>query len=410
MAVLTFNQAAKMQLASVWYGNVSSYDSSHITITDYNGDTGTYYGSFNYNATGLSGGAVTGYDSYSHYAIDYTVRDVSLDALTVNNFLNTGNAIGLQQYALSGNDIITGTSGNDVLLGWGGNDVFYGNGGNDTIDGGEGFNTIVLPGKEAFYTITPNSTGFVIKSFVNVDGTLPVTLYQWAPITPNNPSGQSTFTWSTLTDSNYTGGGGWSTYVQSNPGTPGLQLWEAIKNVPSNTNDATTVLDWTSGYYLSIAGSNSATGISITETNIQQVKFSDHTLTIDSTPNVNLLESYRIYKAAFDRAPDYGGLGFWYNAMSHGGASLSDVAGEFIKSTEFKAMYGDNSTDSNFLTLLYQHVLGRTPDQGGFDFWITALHTDTRANVLVQFSESGENIANVAGVVSHGIIYEAYTG
>jgi len=409
MAVLTFNQAAKMQLASVWYGNVSSYDSSHITITDYNGDTGTYYGSFNYNETGLSGGAVTGYDSYSHYAIDYTVRDVSLDAMTVNHFLNTGNAIGLQQYVLSGNDVIKGTSVNDVLLGWGGNDVFYGNGGNDAIDGGAGFNTVVFPGKEAFYTITPNSTGFVIKSFVNVDGTFPVTLYQWAPITPNNPSGQSTFTWSTLTDSNYTGGGGWSTYVPNNPGIPGWQLWGASKNVPTNTADITTTLHWDSGYTLLIAGANGNSGNSITESNIQQLQFSDHTLTIDSTPNVNLLESYRIYKAAFDRTPDYGGLGFWYNAISHG-ESLSSVADGFIHSAEFVAMYGSNPTDSSFVSLVYQHALGRALDQAGFDFWINDLHVETRAQVLAHFSESAENIANLAGVVSHGIIYEAYTG
>ncbi len=143
--------------------------------------------------------------------------------------------------------------------------------------------------------------------------------------------------------------------------------------------------------------------------NVEKLQFSDHTLAIEAQPGQTLLEAYRIYKAAFDRAPDYGGLGFWYNAMDHGGASLADVAGEFIKSTEFKAMYGDNSTDANFINLLYSHVLGRIPDQGGYDFWINALHTDTRANILVQFSESAENIANIAGIVANGIIYETYT-
>ncbi|MEI7788716.1 MAG: DUF4214 domain-containing protein, partial [Chlorobiaceae bacterium] len=60
--------------------------------------------------------------------------------------------------------------------------------------------------------------------------------------------------------------------------------------------------------------------------------------------------------------------------------------------------------------LLYHHVLGRDLDQGGYDFWINDLKEETRAQVLAHFSESAENIANVAGVVSHGIIYEAYVG
>jgi len=73
-------------------------------------------------------------------------------------------------------------------------------------------------------------------------------------------------------------------------------------------------------------------------------------------------------------------------------------------------MYGNNPTDTTFVTLLYQHVLGRTPDQGGYDFWLNDLQVETRAQVLAHFSESAENIANVAGVISNGIIYQPYTG
>ena len=143
-----------------------------------------------------------------------------------------------------------------------------------------------------------------------------------------------------------------------------------------------------------------------TVVNIEKLQFTDHILTIASAPTETLLESYRIYKAAFDRAPDYGGLGYWFNVMGHG-ASLTDIAGGFIGSNEFKAMYGD-PTDSTFVSLLYHHVLGRDLDQGGYDFWINDLKVETRAQVLAHFSESTENIANVAGVVANGIIYEAY--
>ena len=145
--------------------------------------------------------------------------------------------------------------------------------------------------------------------------------------------------------------------------------------------------------------------------NIEQLRFADHTLTIAASPGTILQESYRIYKAAFDRTPDYGGLGFWYNSMNQG-TSIATVAEGFMQSTEFIAMYGSSPTDSNFLTLVYQHVLGRTYDQAGYNFWLGTLtsHANTQAQVLALVSESTENIANVAGVISNGIIYQAYVG
>ena len=170
-----------------------------------------------------------------------------------------------------------------------------------------------------------------------------------------------------------------------------------------------------SNYTISLAGAgfslkdNVGTDGIDTVVNIEKLQFTDHTLTIAAVPTEILLESYRIYKAAFDRAPDYGGLGYWFNVMGHG-ASLTDIAGGFIGSNEFKAMYGDNPTDSTFVSLLYHHVLGRDLDQGGYDFWMNDLKVETRAQVLAHFSESTENIANVAGVIANGIIYEVYAG
>jgi len=172
-----------------------------------------------------------------------------------------------------------------------------------------------------------------------------------------------------------------------------------------------------SAYTIVLAGAgfvvkdNVGTDGTDTVINIEKLQFADHTLTIAPTPDATLLESYRIYKAAFDRAPDYGGLGFWYKSMA-GGTSLNDVALGFSHSQECMDMYGSNPTDANFLTLLYQHVLGRTYDQGGYDWWLNTLttHANTQAKVLAQFSESPENIAHVAGVIANGIIYEAYAG
>ncbi len=143
--------------------------------------------------------------------------------------------------------------------------------------------------------------------------------------------------------------------------------------------------------------------------NVEKLQFTDHTLTVVASPSENLLEAYRIYKAAFDRMPDYGGLGYWYKSMNNG-MSLTSVANEFIHSIEFVAMYGANTTDTVFVTLLYQHVLVRAPDQAGYEFWLNDLHIDTRPAVLVHFSESTENKVDVSGVIMNGIIYQEYVG
>ena len=113
--------------------------------------------------------------------------------------------------------------------------------------------------------------------------------------------------------------------------------------------------------------------------------------------------AYRIYKAAFNRTPDNGGLKFWMGRMDEG-VTVTDVAAGFIASAEFTALYGINSTDGDFITRVYSNVLGRKPDQGGFDYWIDVLRKGaSRPQVLVGFSESPENINAVAPSIANGI-------
>ena len=142
--------------------------------------------------------------------------------------------------------------------------------------------------------------------------------------------------------------------------------------------------------------------------NIERLHFSDTNVALDIGKGEIGGEAYRIYKAAFDRAPDAGGLGFWINAMDDG-ASLTSVAGGFIASPEFKQLYGANVTDRDFVTKVYKNVLDRNPDQSGYDFWLGAMGRGaTRADILASFSESPENIGNVADLIANGIQYEAW--
>ncbi len=143
---------------------------------------------------------------------------------------------------------------------------------------------------------------------------------------------------------------------------------------------------------------------------VERLQFSDVTLALDTAKGEIAGSAYRIYKAAFDRSPDAGGLGFWINAMDDG-ASLTSVAAGFINSPEFQKLYGANVSDRDYVTKLYNNVLDRNPDQGGYDFWLGALANGaTREDILVNFSESKENIANVADLIANGIQYEAWVG
>lgn len=141
-----------------------------------------------------------------------------------------------------------------------------------------------------------------------------------------------------------------------------------------------------------------------TLTNINRLWFGDKHIAFDVNGNAG--DAYRLYQAAFDRTPDIGGLGYWMNVLDHG-TSLKTVAEGFVGSAEFASLYGANPTNRELVNHFYANVLHRTPDQGGFNFWVNVLdkHLDTLGNVLVGFSQSPENQAQVIGTISHGMEY-----
>lgn len=143
-------------------------------------------------------------------------------------------------------------------------------------------------------------------------------------------------------------------------------------------------------------------------TNIERLKFSDQSVGLDIGGVSG--QAYRLYKAAFDRVPDLKGLGYWINEMDNG-ASLQSVARGFIDSKEFQGLYGANYTNHIFLTNLYNNVLDREPDQIGYNYWINEMTQGmSRESVLANFSESHENIANVAGMITNGVSFYEWIG
>jgi len=133
-------------------------------------------------------------------------------------------------------------------------------------------------------------------------------------------------------------------------------------------------------------------------------------------PNADDAAIARLYTAALNRTPDAAGLAFYEGVYADGvsasakaqgyvsslgeagvsGGPLS-IAGGFINSAEFSAIYGSLSNDG-FVHQLYINALHRAADASGAQFWDNLLDTGavTRETVLVYFAESPENVHNSA--------------
>lgn len=83
-----------------------------------------------------------------------------------------------------------------------------------------------------------------------------VSLYQWSPLRPSAPSGQSKWTWATGLQETYTGGGNWQIGIPNNPGNVGLRLWSASKQISATGGTLTTMIAWGEDATIAAVGSN----------------------------------------------------------------------------------------------------------------------------------------------------------
>lgn len=146
--------------------------------------------------------------------------------------------------------------------------------------------------------------------------------------------------------------------------------------------------------------------------NIERIKFSDGNLAIDIGSNQNAGSLYMLYKAAFNRAPDVGGMGYWLAQVDGGKNIVTDIAKGFVNAPEFIAKYGTNPTNAFYVDQLYKNVLGRTGEAGGVAYWNQQLDKGsmTKAYVLQQFSALPEGVALVANLIANGIAYQEWVG
>lgn len=141
---------------------------------------------------------------------------------------------------------------------------------------------------------------------------------------------------------------------------------------------------------------------------IERVMFTESDDVVALSLDGKLGQAFRLYTAAFDRAPDQTGLGFWLK-MAERGVSLPEMARGFIASPEFASKYGAHPSDAAFVAALYENVLHRPGEAGGVRFWNEALGRGVdRGEVLAAFSESKENQEQVVELIGNGIHYTPY--
>jgi hypothetical protein len=114
----------------------------------------------------------------------------------------------------------------------------------------------------------------------------------------------------------------------------------------------------------------------------------------------------RLYRVYLGRFADYNGLLFWVNEYRSGRRSLGNVSEEFAVAPEFIARYGTLS-DTAFVELVYQNVLGRRADTDGLNYWSGQLLSGamSRGALMLAFSESPEYKASSAVEIEINLAY-----
>jgi hypothetical protein len=131
-----------------------------------------------------------------------------------------------------------------------------------------------------------------------------------------------------------------------------------------------------------------------------------------------------LYRTLFDRAGDTGGTSYWLEQLAAG--KLRDmVIWGFLRAAEFKTLSDSfgvtalNAADESaygiraFVERFYTLVLGRQPDRGGFDTWVTALTNGSYAggDIARAFFLSAEYLSqNTTDVAFVETVYRAFFG
>jgi hypothetical protein len=109
-----------------------------------------------------------------------------------------------------------------------------------------------------------------------------------------------------------------------------------------------------------------------------------------------------LYQTFFNRAPDSGGLAFWTGQLANGMPREVALA-SFMFSPEFaaftQAIYGNTAARAEVDTVMdfYRGILGRLPDDAGFDFWVQRFRAAQCQGAAAVAAEADSISASFAG-------------
>ena len=86
-----------------------------------------------------------------------------------------------------------------------------------------------------------------------------------------------------------------------------------------------------------------------------------------------------VYNNVLGRAPDAFGLSYWVGQLDGGLMTRGQVMVGFSESPE----YQQRSYNRVFVTMVYYGMLRRVPEQAGFDYWVGQLNAGTSALNLI---------------------------
>ena len=178
----------------------------------------------------------------------------------------------------------------------------------------------------------------------------------------------------------------------------------------------TGALDLSGAYIVDLTGIDSNVVIS----GVERLQFTDLNVAFDTDAANSAGGIYRLYKAALDRTPDLGGLGYWIAQADAGKKDAVRMATDFTYADAFKTLYGVQTADNYMtgeditalVTKIYENVLDRAPDAGGRDYYVGEItaKSKTVGQILAEISDSTENKLAVVELIATGIEYTLWVG
>ncbi|WP_246703589.1 beta strand repeat-containing protein [Rhizobium sp. P28RR-XV] len=255
-------------------------------------------------------------------------------------------------------------------------------------------NTGVIANKT---TTTTSGDGKAITVNYDIDGNGVV---DQKSVTTKNADGSVTQTLSDLTSTGAvshstmltTGAGGFNTSVNYDTDGNGAANKTVSDLTTLNANGSKTTVE-----KIYTADSSGTLALSaITQTDISADGLSRTTVVSDDPFGATIRnELYRLYHAVLGRDPDAAGFATYASALNTGTTAVQVVA-MMIGSAEFAQKYG-TLTDLQFAQLLYQNALGRAPEPGAAEAWVSAIAAGTtRASLAQQCADSPEGQGHTA--------------